>query len=52
MIIKQAVEQLNTASQTVEQLRALMNDAASKLPEYPVVMAMKGVGKSSAPAHS
>ena len=49
MIIKQAVEQLNTASQTVEQLRALMNDAASKLPEYPVVMAMKGVGKSLGP---
>lgn len=50
MIIKQAVEQLNTASQTVEQLRILMNDAASKLPEYPVVMAMKGIGKS--PVHS
>lgn len=49
MIIKQAVEQLNTASQTVEQLRALMNDTASKLPEYPVVMAMKGVGKSLGP---
>lgn len=49
MIIKQAVEQLNTASQTVEQLRALMNDAASKLPEYPVVMAMKGAGKSLGP---
>lgn len=46
LIIKQAVEQLNTASQTVEQLRTMMNEAASKLPEYPVVMAMKGVGKS------
>lgn len=44
LIIKQAVEQLNTASQTVEQLRAMMNEAASRLPEYPVVMAMKGVG--------
>ena len=49
LIIKQAVEQLNTASQTVEQLRAMMNEAASKLPEYPVVMAMKGVGKSLGP---
>ena len=37
------------ASQTVEQLRTMMNDAASKLPEYPVVMAMKGVGKSLGP---
>ena len=33
LIIKQAVEQLNMASQTVEQLRTMMNDAASKLPE-------------------
>ena len=49
LIIKQAVEQLNTASQTVEQLRSMMNEAASKLPEYPVVMAMKGVGKSLGP---
>ena len=49
LIIKQAVEQLNTASQTVEELRVLMNAVASKLPEYPVVMAMKGVGKSLGP---
>ena len=48
-IIKQAIEQLNTASQTVEQLRTLMNETASKLPEYPVVMAMKGVGPSLGP---
>ena len=27
----------------------MMNEAASKLPEYPVVMAMKGVGKSLGP---
>ncbi len=49
LIIKQAVEQLNTASQTVEKLRAMMNEAASSLPEYPVVMAMCGVGKSLGP---
>lgn len=49
LIIKQAIDQLNTASQTVEQLRTMMNEAASKLPEYPVVMAMKGVGKSLGP---
>ena len=49
LIIKQAIDQLNTASQTVEQLRTMMNEAASKLPEYPVVMAIKGVGKSLGP---
>ncbi len=48
-IIKQAIEQLNTASQTVEQLRSLMNETAAQLPEYPVVMAMKGVGSSLGP---
>ena len=48
-IIKQAVAQVNAASQTVERLRALMNETASKLPEYPVVMAMKGVGPSLGP---
>lgn len=48
-VIKQAVAQLNAASQTVEQLRSLMNETASRLPEYPVVMAMKGVGPSLGP---
>lgn len=37
LIIRQAVEQLNTASQTVEQLRSLMNETAARLPEYPVL---------------
>ncbi len=49
LIVKQSIEQLNTASQTVEQLRIMMNETASKLPEYHVVMAMKGVGKSLGP---
>lgn len=49
LIIKQAVEQLNTSSKTVEELRSLMNETASKLPEYPIVMAMKGVGPSLGP---
>lgn len=49
LIIRQAVEQLNTASQTVEQLRSLMNETAARLPEYSVVMAMKGVGSSLGP---
>ncbi len=48
-IIKQAVGQLDAASQTVEQLRPLMNETASKLPEYPAVMAMKGAGPSPGP---
>lgn len=49
LIIKQAVDQLNSASKTVENLRTLMNETASKLPEYPVVMQMKGVGPSLGP---
>ena len=49
LIIKQAVDQLNSVSTTVESLRTLMNETASKLPEYPVVMAMKGVGTSLGP---
>lgn len=49
LIIKQAVDQLNSASGTVENLRNLMNETASKLPEYPVVMKMKGVGPSLGP---
>jgi transposase len=49
LIIKQAVEQLNNASQTVENLRSLMNETASKLPEYPIVMEMNGVGPSLGP---
>ncbi len=48
-IIKQAIAQVKAVSQTVEQLRALMNETASKLPEYPVVMEMKGVGLSLGP---
>ena len=48
-IIRQAIAQVNAASQTVEQLRTLMNETASKLPEYPVVMTIKGVGPSLGP---
>ena len=48
-IYGKAVDQLNSASITVESLRTLMNETASKLPEYPVVMAMKGVGTSLGP---
>ena len=48
-VIKQAVDQLNSASVTVESLRTLMNETAAKLPEYPIVMEMKGVGPSLGP---
>ena len=48
-IIKQAVDQLNAASTTVESLRTLMDETASKLPEYPVVLAMRGVGTTLGP---
>jgi transposase len=49
LIVKQAVEQLNSTSKTVEELRVLMNETASKLPEYPIVMEMSGVGPSLGP---
>ena len=49
LVIRQAVDQLDAISQTVEQLRTMMNETASRLPEYPVVMAMKGVGPSPGP---
>ena len=44
LLIRQAVALLNTTSETVESLRRKMDEAASTLPEYPVVMAMNGVG--------
>lgn len=44
LLIRQAVAMLNVASETVESLRRKMDEAASTLPEYPVVMAMNGVG--------
>lgn len=49
MIIHQAVNLLNSASKNVESLRAKMDETASKLPEYPVVMNMKGVGHTLGP---
>ena len=48
-IVRQAVNQVNTASAAIEELRTRMNDIASQLPEYPVVLAMKGVGTSLGP---
>jgi len=49
LIVKQASDQLNSTSKTVEELRTLMNETASHLPEYPIVMAMQGVGPSLGP---
>lgn len=49
LIIKQAVKQLNSASAMVESLHTFMDETASQLPEYPVIMAMKGVGTSLGP---
>lgn len=49
LMVKQAVEQLNSISATIEKLRILMNETTSKLPEYQVVMQMKGVGTTLGP---
>lgn len=49
LIVKQASDQLHATSKTVEELRTLMNETASQLPEYPIVMAMQGVGPSLGP---
>jgi len=44
MLVQTAVAQLNVLSKTVETLRTQMIELAEKLPEYPVVIAMNGVG--------
>ncbi len=49
MLIRQAVAMLNTASETVESLRRKMDETAATLPEYPVVLAMNGVGPTLGP---
>ena len=48
-MVKQAIDSLNAVSRAVEQLKAEMLRLASQLPEYPVVMAMRGVGDSLGP---
>lgn len=48
-MVKQAINSLNAVSRAVEQLKAEMLRLASQLPEYPVVMAMRGVGDSLGP---
>ena len=49
MLIRQAVTLLNATSQMVESLRIQMDQVASTLPEYPIVMAMNGVGPTLGP---
>lgn len=48
-LIRHAVSMLNSASEAVESIRAEMNRIASSLPEYPIVMAMNGVGPTLGP---
>lgn len=48
-ILHQAIDQLDAASKTIEELRTLMNETAAKLPEYNIVMEMTGVGPSLGP---
>lgn len=48
-LVEQAVEQLNTLAATLASLQLEMQRLASALPEYPVVLAMYGVGKVLGP---
>ena len=49
LILKQAIDQLNVVSKTVEEFRSIMYKTVSKLLEFPVVMNMKGVCLSLGP---
>ena len=48
-LIRQAVDALNAVSKSLEQLKAEMRTLAALLPEYPVVLAMRGGGDSLGP---
>lgn len=49
VLITEAVTQLNAVSRTIEVFRSEMHRIAQMLPEYPVVIAMYGVGETIAP---
>lgn len=49
LMIQQAVAQLQVSSSALAALKKHMQDLASTLPEYPVVMQMYGVGPSLGP---
>jgi transposase len=48
-LIGQAVSQLNRLCETIAALKTVMTKLASALPEYSIVLAMHGVGKTLAP---
>ena len=48
-MVRQAIDALNAISASLERLKAEMQALAAQLPEYPVVMAMHGVGDSLGP---
>lgn len=48
-LVQEAANQLTAISRSVETYRTEMNNLASQLPEYPVVMQMYGVGESLGP---
>jgi len=49
LLVRQAIDALNAVSAVLERLKAEMLQLASQLPEFPVVMAMHGVGNSLGP---
>ena len=49
MLVQQAIDTLNTTSKTAEALRLKMDEVASTLPEYPVMIDMYGVGHTLGP---
>ena len=49
LLVQQAIDSLNAVSETLARLKAEMLKLASQLPEFPVVMAMRGVGESLGP---
>ena len=48
-MIRQAIDALNAVSKSLEQLRLEIRTLATQLPEYPAVIAMRGVRDSLGP---
>lgn len=49
LMVRQAIDALNAVSKSLERLKSEMRALAAQLPEYPVVLAMRGVGDSLGP---
>ena len=49
LLVQQAIDSLNAVSAALARLKTEMLKLASQLPEFPVVMAMRGVGESLGP---